>query len=47
MNNVGNDAEKEYSSNHSFKGDMSDVGNGKAYNERRPDQINPPESPFF
>jgi hypothetical protein len=29
------------------EGDMSDVGNGKAYNERTPDRINPPESPFF
>jgi hypothetical protein len=28
------------------EGDMSDVGNEKAYNERSPDQIHPPESPL-
>lgn len=42
MKDVGNDSEKEHSSSHFFKEDMSDVGTGKAYNERSPDQINPP-----
>lgn len=42
MKDVGNDAEKEIFSSHFFKGDMSDVGNGKAYKERSPDQINSP-----